>query len=124
MDEGGESAMKRCVLDDTKLCIDCGECNRCDLDPNKICDNCCKCLEIELPFASVPVADVVTEQTSSYLSEYYSNADDGDEDFEIPYDVPNAKLAAEWEERLRAYEEQEKQHIPKIRGVRKRAHTD
>lgn len=115
--------MKRCVLDDTKLCTDCGDCDRCDLDPNKLCDNCCKCLETEQPFASVPVADIVTEQAGSYLREYYSNADD-EEEPEIPYDVPDAKLAEEWEERLRTYEEREKQHIPKIRGVRKRTHTD
>ena len=36
-----------CLLDETKLCNDCGECDRCDLDPSKICDNCCKCLAIE-----------------------------------------------------------------------------
>jgi hypothetical protein len=36
-----------CVLDENKICDDCGECNRCDLDPNKICDNCCKCIAME-----------------------------------------------------------------------------
>ena len=36
-----------CLLDENKICDDCGECDRCDLDPNKICDNCCKCLAIE-----------------------------------------------------------------------------
>ncbi len=39
--------IKVCVLDENKMCDDCGECNRCDLDPNKICDNCCKCIAIE-----------------------------------------------------------------------------
>lgn len=38
---------KRCVLDEEKLCDDCGECLRCDLDPNKICDNCCLCIAQE-----------------------------------------------------------------------------
>ena len=42
-----ESKQKYCLLDENKLCDDCGECDRCDLDPNKICDNCCKCLAIE-----------------------------------------------------------------------------
>ncbi len=37
--------MKMCVLDENKVCDDCGECSRCDLDPNKICDSCGKCLE-------------------------------------------------------------------------------
>lgn len=36
-----------CLLDDNKVCDNCGECDRCDLDPNKLCDNCCKCLAIE-----------------------------------------------------------------------------
>ena len=31
---------KYCVLQDGKLCDDCGQCNMCDLDPNKVCDNC------------------------------------------------------------------------------------
>lgn len=38
---------KICVLDDTKQCDGCGECDRCDLDPTKICDNCMKCVESE-----------------------------------------------------------------------------
>ena len=38
--------IRKCILDDSKECDDCGDC-RCDLDPNKICDNCCKCLAIE-----------------------------------------------------------------------------
>lgn len=38
---------KLCVLDESKLCDDCGECMRCDLDPNKICDNCCRCIAME-----------------------------------------------------------------------------
>ncbi len=39
--------VRTCVLDDEKICDDCGECSRCDLDPNKICDNCCKCIAME-----------------------------------------------------------------------------
>jgi len=31
---------KLCILDEAKICNDCGECSRCDLDPEKICDNC------------------------------------------------------------------------------------
>lgn len=42
-----EKTMRNCLLDESKVCDDCGECDRCDLDPNKICDNCCKCLAIE-----------------------------------------------------------------------------
>ena len=36
---------KRCLLDDTKICSECGECDRCDLVPDKICDNCGRCLD-------------------------------------------------------------------------------
>ena len=39
------SDKRMCVLDETKVCDNCGECDRCDLDPNKICDNCMKCLK-------------------------------------------------------------------------------
>ena len=44
-----------CILDNSKICDDCGECHFCDLDPDKICDNCCKCIQqddadkIEIP---------------------------------------------------------------------------
>lgn len=36
---------KMCILEDNKVCDNCGDCNKCDLDPNKICDNCGKCLD-------------------------------------------------------------------------------
>ena len=29
---------KRCILDEEKFCVDCGECLMCDLDPAKRCD--------------------------------------------------------------------------------------
>ena len=38
------SETRRCVLDETRVCVECGECDRCDLDPEKICDNCMKCV--------------------------------------------------------------------------------
>ena len=34
-----------CVLEDDKLCTNCGRCNMCDLDPEKVCDNCMRCLQ-------------------------------------------------------------------------------
>ena len=39
--------MKKCVLDETKICDNCGECERCDLDPSKKCDNYMKCVVSE-----------------------------------------------------------------------------
>jgi hypothetical protein len=44
---------KRCVLDESKLCDGCGECDRCDLDPEKICDNCMKCVLSGADYMSV-----------------------------------------------------------------------
>ncbi len=43
-----------CVLDETKECDNCMECEICDLDPSKICNNCGKCLEIK-DFASIKI---------------------------------------------------------------------
>lgn len=35
---------RKCVLDEERFCVDCGECARCDLDPAKLCDNCMRCV--------------------------------------------------------------------------------
>lgn len=112
--------MKRCLLEDTKECIECGECDRCDLDPNKLCDNCCKCInEWEGNFAEIPVQDIVTEQTEAYLQEFFEDEEEGEEDATVPaYELPDPALLAEWEEKLKAFEV--KQQLPALRGVRKR----
>ena len=34
-----------CVLDENRICNDCGECMYCDLDPEKVCNNCCACID-------------------------------------------------------------------------------
>lgn len=39
--------IKHCILNPSKICDNCGECDRCDLDPSKICDNCGKCLNLD-----------------------------------------------------------------------------
>ncbi len=36
---------KHCILDEERLCVDCGECLTCDLDPEKRCDNCMRCVQ-------------------------------------------------------------------------------
>lgn len=113
--------MKLCLLDDTKECVECGECDRCDLDPDKLCDNCCKCIdEWEGNFAQIPVQDIVTDQTEAYLSEFYGDEEEGEGESFIPpaYEPPDAALLAEWEERLKAFEE--KREPPALHGVRKR----
>ena len=49
-----------CVLDETKECDNCMECETCDLVPDKICDNCGKCLEIK-EFASIKIDKIYTD---------------------------------------------------------------
>lgn len=118
-----ENGMKRCLLDETKNCTECGECDRCDLDPNKLCDNCCKCLETsEQPFIQIPVADIVLEQPESYLREYFSEEEETEfegEEARLGYELPDAALLAEWEKKLQDLEK-EKQDIKPLHGVRKR----
>ncbi len=40
-----------CILDETKECDNCLECEICDLDPDKICDN----------FASIKIDGIFTD---------------------------------------------------------------
>ncbi len=48
----------KCVLNPTKLCDNCGECDRCDYDKNKICDNCGKCLGLDAESRAILITDV------------------------------------------------------------------
>ena len=52
------SSFRKCVLDETKECIECGECNRCDLDPNKICDNCMKCVNSGADYSAIEIDEI------------------------------------------------------------------
>ncbi|MBR5713399.1 MAG: hypothetical protein IKX58_01230 [Clostridia bacterium] len=65
---------RMCLLDDNKVCDDCGECDRCDLDPNKLCDNCCKCLALEddSEFRTVTLDGTVVSDKSFF---HKANAD-------------------------------------------------
>lgn len=47
-----------CVLDENKICDDCGECDLCDLNPKKICDNCGKCIEIKDSYAKIKIDEI------------------------------------------------------------------
>lgn len=49
---------KRCVLDEHKICDDCGECQRCDLDPDKICDNCMKCVNSGADYSAIEIDEI------------------------------------------------------------------
>lgn len=49
---------KYCVLDESKLCDECGECQRCDLDPNKICDNCMRCVKSGADYTAIEIDEI------------------------------------------------------------------
>jgi hypothetical protein len=51
---------KLCVLNENKICDDCGECNYCDLDSTKVCDNCCECLD-EGDYRAVKITGIITD---------------------------------------------------------------
>lgn len=50
---------KVCILDENKLCTDCGECDRCDLDSNKICNSCGKCVGLDADSRAIEIEDVI-----------------------------------------------------------------
>ena len=50
--------LKKCLLDETKNCTECGECTRCDLNPEKLCDNCMKCLTTDADYSAIEIDDV------------------------------------------------------------------
>ncbi|SCJ22788.1 Uncharacterised protein [uncultured Clostridium sp.] len=52
---------KYCILDEEKICDDCGECDRCDLDPNKICDNCCHCIDTDTDYGEIEIDGIYTD---------------------------------------------------------------
>ena len=56
---------KYCVLDEEKICDDCGECSVCDLDPNKICDNCMKCLQTGADYNAIEVDEIIEDAAGS-----------------------------------------------------------
>ena len=57
---------KYCVLDETRLCDDCGECNICDLDPNKICDNCMQCVKSGADYNAIEIDEIIDDGAADY----------------------------------------------------------
>lgn len=51
--------VKKCMLEDNKICDNCLECDICDLDPNKVCDNCAKCIDSDEKYRSVTVEELI-----------------------------------------------------------------
>ncbi len=50
---------KSCILDENKVCTDCGECDKCDMDSSKICDNCGKCVGLGADSRAIEIEDVI-----------------------------------------------------------------
>ena len=56
---------KLCIMDENKICNDCGECSRCDLDPEKICDNCMKCINSDADYSAIEIDEVIESELAS-----------------------------------------------------------
>lgn len=56
---------KKCILDEKKLCDDCGECDYCDLNPFKLCDNCGRCIGMNEEYRELKIDDMIIENKSS-----------------------------------------------------------
>ena len=54
---------RMCVLEDGKVCDDCGQCNLCDLDPTKICDNCMKCVHSGADYNAIEIDEIIGDGT-------------------------------------------------------------
>lgn len=67
----GDNARKRCVLDEQKACVNCGECNMCDLDSQKVCDNCMKCVNLSgADFRAIRIDDILLEGDEASRSQF------------------------------------------------------
>lgn len=64
------SEKRVCVLDDNKLCDDCGQCSLCDLDPTKICDNCMKCIQTGADYNAIEIDEIIDDGTGA--DEFYN----------------------------------------------------
>lgn len=49
---------KKCVLDEEKICDECGECDYCDLNPFKRCDNCGKCIDSGDEYREIKIDEI------------------------------------------------------------------
>lgn len=56
---------KKCILDDERICDECGECDFCDLNPFKRCDNCGKCIDDGEEYRELKIDDLVINGKSA-----------------------------------------------------------
>ena len=51
---------KYCILEEERLCVDCGDCLTCDLDPEKRCDSCMQCIQKSgADYAAIEIDEVI-----------------------------------------------------------------
>ena len=67
---------RRCLLNEEKLCDDCGECARCDLDPSKLCDNCMKCVKSDADYLEIQIDEILDTDGEIYLPTQNAQDDD------------------------------------------------
>jgi hypothetical protein len=66
---------KHCILDEEKLCDDCGECLTCDLDPEKICDNCMRCVKkSNADYLAIEIDEVINATSPEEAPEFPAKA--------------------------------------------------
>ncbi len=72
---------KTCVLDENKLCNECGECDYCDLNPFKICDNCGKCIDSDEEYKEIKIGKIdLSYEAAKEEEHHHHNCDCGCED--------------------------------------------
>lgn len=111
------------------------ESDYCDLDPSKICDNCCRCLDMDKPYNEVEISLLRTDHIIEDIKDngndtafpfvFCEEEDEGCDPSRIsPFKIDPA-LRAEWENRLKAYEaEQKAAYMRTLHGTRKRTERD
>ena len=77
--------VKYCVLEDDKVCDNCGQCNICDLDPNKICDNCMKCIKSGADYNAIEIDEIIDDGSGAEAFEQLRQ-DLRETDGETPFD--------------------------------------
>lgn len=51
--------IKKCILDDNKICDECGDCDACDLNPFKKCTNCGRCIETDDEYREIKIDKII-----------------------------------------------------------------
>ncbi len=102
----------------------------CDLDPTKICDSCCKCIESGEEYSeyNIELTDKIEDLEEVVLPFNWEETDsDCDDDVDsanvAPLDI-DPKLMAEWEAKLRDYEEYEEEQEEGEEGFEINADVD